>query len=132
MQAMKASTAALLAVGLLIPTLAVSVMLPKQTALELLALFLAFIAGIYGGFALLDRRKREFAIESLGMLITFALAAAALWSSPMYLAAGYIFHGVWDALHHPKGIQTTIPLGYAPFCMIVDLPVGAFILYWWR
>ena len=127
---MKTTTSALIAVALLIPTLALAVWLPKQTALELLALFLTFIGGIYGGFALLDRRKREFVLETLGLLITFALAAAGLCVSPTYLAAGYIFHGVWDALHHPKGIQTVIPHGYAPFCMIFDLPVGAFILYW--
>jgi len=129
---MKTSTAALLAAGLLIPTLAAAVLLPKQTALELLALFLTFIGGIYGGFALLDKRTREFVIESLGLLVTFALAAAGLWVSPVYLAAGYFFHGVWDALHHPKGIQTVIPRGYAPFCLIFDMPVGVFILFWWR
>lgn len=129
---MKTSTAALIALGLLIPTLTLAVLLPKQTALELLALFLTFIAGIYGGFALLDKRPREFVIETLGLLITFALAGAALWSSPVYLAIGYFFHGAWDALHHPKGIQTAIPRGYAPFCMLFDLVVGAFTLYWWR
>jgi hypothetical protein len=129
---MKTSTAALVAAALLIPTLAVVVLLPRQTALELLALFLTFIAGVYAGFALLDTRKREFVLETAGLLVTFALAAAGLWVSPAYLAAGYIFHGVWDALHHPKGIQTIIPRGYAPFCMIFDLPVGIFILFWWR
>ncbi len=132
MSPMKTSTAALLALGLLVPILAVAVMIPKQTALELFALLLTFIAGVYAGFALLDKRPREFVIETLGLLITFALAGAALWVSPVYLAAGYVFHGVWDALHHPKGIQTIIPRGYAPFCLLFDLPVGAFILYWWR
>jgi hypothetical protein len=129
---MKTSTAALLAAALLVPTFAAAVLLPKQTALELLALFLTFIGGIYGGFALLDKRRREFGIETVGLLITFAFAAAGLWVAPAYLAAGYIFHGLWDALHHPKGIQTVIPRGYAPFCMIFDVPVGAFILFWWR
>ncbi len=121
----------LFAVGLIIPTLAAVVMLPKQMGLELLSLLLTFIAGVYGGFALLDARKREFAIELLGILVTFALAAAALWASPVYLAAGYIFHGLWDVLHHPKGIQTVIPCGYAPFCLIFDIPVGLFIFFWW-
>jgi hypothetical protein len=132
MARMKTTTSGLVAVALLIPTLALAVWLPRKTALELLALFLTFIGGIYGGFALLDKRKREFVLESVGLLITFAFAAAGLWVSPVYLAAGYIFHGAWDALHHPKGIQTVIPPGYAPFCMIFDLPVGAFILFWWR
>jgi hypothetical protein len=50
----------------------------------------------------------------------------------VYLAIGYFFHGAWDAGHHPKGIQTAIPHGYAPFCMLFDVVVGAFILYWWR
>lgn len=129
---MKTWHAFLLAVALVIPTLAAAVWLPKQPALELLALFLAFIAGIYGGFVLLDMRKREFVLENIGWLITFALAAAGLWVSPMYLAAGYIFHAAWDALHHPRGIQTIIPRGYAPFCLMVDVPVGVFILLWWR
>jgi hypothetical protein len=128
---MTTSRSFLIAVGLLIPTLAAVVALPKQMGLELLSLFLAFIAGVYGGFALLDARKREFAVELVGILVTLALAAAALWASPVYLAAGYVFHGVWDALHHPKGIQTVIPRGYAPFCLIFDVPVGIFILFWW-
>lgn len=121
----------LYAVGLLIPALAVVVMLPKQMGLEFLSLLLTFIAGVYAGFALLDARKREFAMEVFGLLVTFALAVAALWASPVYLAAGYIFHGIWDALHHPGGIQTVIPRGYAPFCLIVDVPIGIFIFFWW-
>ena len=129
---MKTRTSLLLAVGVLIPTLAAAVVLPKQTALELLALFLTFIAGVYGGFVLQDNRKREFAIETAGMLTTLALAGAGLWVSPAYLAAGYIFHGAWDMLHHPKGIQTIIPRGYAPFCLTFDVPVGIFVLLWWR
>lgn len=121
----------LYAVGLMIPLLAAVVLLPKQMGLELLALLLTFIAGVYGGFALLDARKREFAIELAGVLVTFGLAAAGLWASPVYVAAGYIFHGLWDLLHHPKGIQTVIPHGYAPFCLIFDVPVGIFTLFWW-
>lgn len=117
--------------GLMIPTFAAAVLLPKEKALELLALLLTFIGGIYGGFALMDARKRLFAVELFGILVTFALAAAGLWVSPVYLAVGYIFHGLWDAVHHPKGIQTAIPRGYAPFCLIFDVPVGIFILFWW-
>lgn len=120
----------LYAVGVIIPTLAVVVVLPKQMGLELLALVLTFIAGIYAGFALLDARKREFAIELFGVVVTFGLAAAALWVSPFYLGAGYIFHGVWDAFHHRTGIQTAIPRGYAAFCLIVDIPIGIFIFFW--
>lgn len=121
----------LYAVGVIVLALAVTVMLPKQMGLELLSLLLTFIAGIYAGFALLDARKREFFVELFGVLVTFALAAAGLWASTVYLAVGYIFHGVWDAFHHPKGIQTVIPRGYAPFCLIVDVPIGIFILFWW-
>jgi hypothetical protein len=128
---MAISRSFLYAVGVIVPALAAGVMLPKQVGLELLSLLLTFIAGVYAGFALLDARKREFAIELFGVLVIFALAAAALWASPVYLAAGYIFHGVWDALHHPKGIQTVIPRGYAPFCLIVDVPIGVFIFFWW-
>jgi hypothetical protein len=119
------------AVTLLIPLLVAVVLLPKPVALQLLALLLTFIAGVYGGFALLDARKREFAIELFGVLVTFALAGAGLWASPVYLAVGYIFHGLWDLFHHPKGIQTVIPHGYAPFCLIFDVPVGIFILFSW-
>ena len=129
---MTTSRSLLYAVGLIIPILAAVVALPKQMGLELLSLLLTFIAGVYAGFGLLDARKREFVIELFGMLVTFALAVAALWASPMYLAAGYIFHGVWDALHRPKGIQTLIPRGYAPFCLTFDIPVGVFIFFWWR
>ena len=122
----------LYAVGLIIPTLAVTVLLPQRMALELLALLLTFIAAIYLGFVLLDKRRREFAIEVVGMLVSFGLALAGLWVSPGFLATGYIFHGIWDTLHHRKGIQTAIPHGYAPFCLAFDVPVGLFIFFWWR
>jgi hypothetical protein len=58
-------------------------------------------------------------------------AAAALWAdSPLVLAAGYVAHAAWDAVHHPRALSTTVRRWYPPFCMVFDVAVAAFILAW--
>ena len=41
---------------------------------------------------------------------TIAFAARA----SLVLAAGYVGHAVWDAIHHDKGVDTRIPWWYVP------------------
>ena len=128
------STAKALTAGLIgaIATVAISSLLPKPMALELLSIVLGGIAFVYFGFVLMDGRRREMFIELGNIGLTIALALLGLWIAPYWLAAGYLAHGLWDAVHHPRGVQTKIPQWYIPFCLIYDWIVGGFVLLWWQ
>ncbi|HBG75152.1 MAG: hypothetical protein A2X25_13110 [Chloroflexi bacterium GWB2_49_20] len=115
-----------------VATVMIASLLPKPMALELLSIVLGGIAFVYFGFVLMDGRKREMFIEFGNIGLTIALALLGLWVAPYWLAAGYLAHGLWDALHHPRGIQTNIPRWYIPFCLTYDWVVAGFILLWWR
>ena len=115
-----------------VPFVAVAILASKSEALIFLAMLLTLIAGVYLGFALIDGDKDRVAVEIAGIVVTCALAAAGLWVSPQFLAAGYAFHAGWDLLHHPGPIETHTPRWYAHSCSSFDLVVGAFILFWWR
>ena len=128
------STAKALTAGLFgaIATIAIASLLPKTMALELLSIVFGGIAFVYFGFVLIDGRRREMFIEFGNIGLTIALALLGLWIAPYWLAIGYLAHGLWDALHHPRGVQTNIPRWYIPFCLTYDWVVGVFILLWWR
>jgi hypothetical protein len=83
---------------LLIPTL-----LSAEHAFGFLAVLLAMIAGVYLGFALQDGRVRAFRTEYLGIAAYGTLATTALATgSALMLAAGYLGHAAWDAIHHRR------------------------------
>ena len=128
------NTAKALTAGLIgaIVTVVVASFLPKPKALELLSAVLVGIAAVYLGFVLLDGRRREMLIEFGNIGLTIALALLGLWVAPVWLAVGYFAHGLWDAVHHPRGVQTKIPQWYVPFCLIYDWIIGGFVLLWWR
>ncbi len=113
-------------------TITFALLIPKSMALELLSSVLWSIAAVYFGFVLIDGRKRELLIEIGNMVMTFAFALLGLWVAPYWLAVGYFAHGLWDAIHRPRGIQTKIPLWYVPFCMSYDWMIAGFIILWWR
>ena len=48
---------------------------------------------------------------------------------PLWLALGYLGHGLWDALHG-HGIPAVLPAWYAPACLGFDWAVAAVLL--WR
>ncbi len=112
-------------------TITFALLIPKSSALELLTAVLWSIAAVYFGFVLIDGRRRELLIEIGNMVLTIALALLGLWVAPYWLALGYFAHGLWDAFHHPRLIQTKIPRWYVPFCMLYDWMIAGFILLWW-
>ena len=116
--------AALGAMTLVIPSL-----LDADDAFGFLAILLGMIAGVYLGFALQDGRRRAFREEYVGLVVHGAIAALALsLREPVLLAVGYFGHAVWDAIHHPRAIDTVIPRWYVPLCLGYDTVVGAYIL----
>ena len=110
--------------ALLVPSL-----LDGEDAYGFLAILLGMIGAVYLGFVLIDGRLREFQVEYVGLVIFTALATIALATEePLVLAAGYIGHGVWDAVHHPRAIHTRVPWWYVPLCLGFDAVVGAYVL----
>ena len=112
-------------------TLAVVWVLPRPVALDLLAVLLGVVAGVYVGFALLDGRTSAKIIEGIGLAVFLWFAMMGLWSSPMWLAAGYFLHILWDFAHHPRAIPTKTVSWYPPACLVYDGLLGAYILYTW-
>ena len=128
---MTRANASVIGVILAAVTMAVAMLIPKPKALDLFAMLLIFIAAIYVGFALLDGRRREALIETVMVALFFVLAILGLWVTPDFLVAGYVAHGAWDALHHPKAVQTKVVSWWPPFCLVYDWIIGGFIFLWW-
>ena len=114
-----------LAIGALlgVATLIIPILLPADHAFGFLAVLLGMIAGVYLGFALQDGRIRAFRTEYVGIAAHGALATIALATgSALVLAIGYAGHAAWDAIHHPKALDTSIPRWYVPLCIGYDVP----------
>jgi hypothetical protein len=114
---------------LAVPGLILSSLLSDDTAFGFLAIMLGMIAAVYLGFALQDGRMRTYGIEYVGLIAFTAIATIALAEdSAVLLAAGYFSHGLWDAIHHPRGVDTAIPWWYVPMCMSFDAVVAVYVL----
>jgi hypothetical protein len=111
-------------VTLLIPSL-----LSRDTAFGLLAILLGMIASVYLGYALNDGRLRAFQAEYVGIVAFTALATIALARhSALLLALGYFAHGLWDLIHHRRGVDTRMPWWYVPLCLGYDTVVALYVL----
>jgi hypothetical protein len=111
-------------VTLIIPTL-----LSRDTAFGLLAILLGMITSVYLGYALGDGRLRVFQVEYVGMVAFAALATIALArGSAVLLALGYLGHGLWDLVHHRRGVDTRMPWWYVPVCLSYDTVVAIYVL----
>ena len=90
------------------------------------ALYIAFIAAVYIGFAVADGRTKVVAVESAVAAAFFVLAAVAVTGSAWLLIAGYAAHGAKDLWQH----RTQFVAGtrwWPPFCAAVDFLVAAIL-----
>jgi hypothetical protein len=86
---------------------------------------LAAVAGVYVGFAVADGRTSAIAVQSAALLVFVAVAAVGIVEgSNALIGAGWIAHGVWDAIHHEHHGPTEVKTWYPPFCATADLVVG--------
>jgi hypothetical protein len=112
-----------------VPALVLASLLSHDAAFGFLAILLGMIASVYLGFALQDGRVRPFQIEYVGMILFAAVATVALAEeSAVLLALGYFGHGIWDAIHHPRTVDTAMPWWYVPLCLSFDAVVGVYVL----
>ena len=119
---------ALAGVALSLPFAAALYYFPLEAA-DLLTLVLALTGGIYWGSALAAGRKTEVRIEAVAGLAVMIMALLGLWWSTTWIAAGFVAHGVWDVLHHPRAVRTPVRRWFPPFCATFDWLVAIYILY---
>ena len=100
----------------------------RDGALDLLALILAASGGIYWGVAASEGGRRVRAMEALAGVSFVAMAMLGLWWTSLWIAAGYVLHGAWDVLHHPRRIRSGLRGWFPPFCATFDFLVAIFIL----
>ncbi|ETI67250.1 DUF6010 family protein [Neobacillus vireti] len=95
---------------------------------QLFALFLAYTACVYLGAALSDSRITWISIEFAVSFIFLNCALLGLLYSPIWIGLGFILHGIWDMLHHPKIIKTSVVKWFPPICAVFDFIVAVFIV----
>ena len=86
---------------------------------------LAAVAGVYLGFAVADGRPSGIAIQGVTMLAFAVVAYVGVEEgSTTLIGAGWIAHGLWDAIHHEHRGPTEVRTWYPPFCATADLAIG--------
>ncbi|MCG8412901.1 MAG: hypothetical protein MI746_01670 [Pseudomonadales bacterium] len=94
-------------------------------------LFIAAV--IYIGFAWFNGNGNWLVVELIGVAVYGLAVWLALRYSILWLAAGWVFHPVWDVCVHWLGPGTHIvPAWYAIACLSFDLAVAIFIVVKWQ
>jgi hypothetical protein len=123
-------TGILVGIGSLLPHF----FLPANLSVSFAAIVISLIAGIYFGFAVMNGSTREQMIEFsvAGLFMLAAISGIAIW--PGIVALAYFAHAGWDFLHHNRLNLwlVRIPSWYVPWCVIIDVIVGAGLIVFWR
>ncbi len=99
----------------------------ESEALNGLALFLALTACTYPGALLAQSTGRAVAAAELALAAAvFATAWLGIAHDPLWLAAGYLAHGIWDWGHHIGRIPTRTAGWFPPACAVFDLIVAVY------
>ena len=121
-----------IAVG--VATLAPHVFLPPEGAVGYAAIVIALIAGIYFGFAVMNGSPRDQLVEFnvTGLFALAGLLGLLVW--PILIPIAYFAHALWDFAHHDRWHLplVAIPTWYVPWCVVIDVIVGAGLLVIWR
>jgi hypothetical protein len=121
-----------IAVGVV--TLAPHFFLRPEASLAYAAIIIALIAGIYFGFAVMNGSPRDQFVEFTvtGVFALAGLLGLLIW--PILLPTAYFAHALWDFAHHNrlKLPLVSIPSWYVPWCVVIDVIVGAGLLVIWR
>jgi len=99
----------------------------EDEALNGLALFLAFTACVYPGALLAQQAGRRVAAAEIAVAAAvFAAAWLGVAHHPLWLAAGYLTHGIWDWGHHINRIPTRTTKWFPPACAAFDVVVAGY------
>jgi hypothetical protein len=124
------SVMVLISAVMALATIGLAVWLGRRWGVLLLGVALGAIAGVYVGFALIDGRGGQIAIQVPVMFAFIAIAIVGIGRAPRLIAAGYILHALWDGAHHLGWISTHALDWYPAACFVYDAMVGLF-LFWW-
>jgi len=116
-------------VGSLLP----HAVLPPEASLAFAALLISLIAGIYFGFTVVNGSGRDQFIEfNITGLFAVVGLLGLLWL-PILLPLAYFGHALWDLAHHNRARVSlvAIPQWYVPWCIVIDVIVGAGLLLIW-
>ena len=115
-------------------TLVPHAFIPPQASLAFAAILIALIAGIYFGFAVVNGNARQQMIEFnvTGIFAVSGLLGLLYW--PILLPLAYFAHALWDLAHHNRArfSLVAIPQWYVPWCVVIDVIVGAGLIVIWR
>jgi hypothetical protein len=107
--------------------------LSAEASLAFAAILIALIAGIYFGFAVVNGSPRDQMVEFniTGLFALAGLLGLLYW--PLLLPIAYFAHAAWDLAHHNRFRLSlvTIPRWYVPWCVVIDVIVGAGLLVVW-
>jgi hypothetical protein len=108
--------------------------LSPEASLGFAAVLIALIAGIYFGFAVMNGSPRDQLVEFnvAGLFALAGLLGLLLW--PVVVALAYFAHALWDLAHHNRSRLSlvAIPRWYVPWCVVIDVIVGAGLLVLWQ
>jgi hypothetical protein len=114
-------------------TVAALTPLPEPTRTWVTAGWLLVAAVVYLAWGAARRelgQRRWLTAQTYGVLSFAAVAIAAVAvdvaEAPHVLAAGWLAHAIWDAVHHHHG--RVVSRWYAEACLAVDLCVAAVLL----
>jgi len=119
---------ALAGAALALLTAGVVYALPDGSALAILAILLAVIAGVYIGIGLMVSESFLVTLETVVAVFFGFLALTGLLLSPAILALGYFLHGLWNLAHHPRYLRSPGPWWYKPLCLTYDWLVAVLII----
>jgi hypothetical protein len=114
-------------------TLAPHAFFTPEASRAFAAIVIALIAGIYFGFGVANGSPRQQFVEFnvTGLFATAGFLGFLLW--PILLPAAYFAHALWDLAHHNRSRLSlvAIPTWYVPWCVVIDVIVGAGLLWMW-
>lgn len=88
------------------------------------ALALVVIGSVYIGFAVADGRPRVIVAEVVVASAFVILGAVAMVSSPWFVVAGLVAHGLKDLWQHRRQFVANTRW-WPPFCLVVDAVAAA-------
>ena len=99
----------------------------ESEALNGLALFLAFTGCVYPGALLAQPSRRWVAVSEIGVgAAIFLCAWMGVAQHPLWIAIGYLAHGLWDWGHHTDHIPTRTANWFPPACAAFDVVVAGY------
>ena len=112
-------------------TIGVVSLWPSKPALGLLATILGLALGVYIGSFSYDQRFNKGFQEIVVAVFLMVFIILGFWISPLYLAAAWLLHPLWDWMHHFKKVHTRINRWIPPFCGVYDVIVAVYIVVRW-